>query len=233
MNTTNLSSIFVVIPAYNEVQAIQSCIKPLLADGYSVVVVDDGSSDGTWDMLCALGVYKLRHAVNLGQGAALQTGITYAITQGAEIIVTYDADGQHRKEDIKVIVEPILYNDADVVLGSRFLSPYDRDRENIPLIKRVLLRGAIVINGIFTGLWLTDAHNGLRAFSRTAAEKILIRENGYAHATEIILQLKQHCFRYVERPTTILYTDYSIKKGQSVLNSFNILIDIILRRLSQ
>jgi glycosyltransferase involved in cell wall biosynthesis len=222
-------SIFVVIPAYNEAPQIASVVQPLVDMGYSVVVVDDGSQDETWKLLATLAVHRLRHAVNLGQGAALQTGMTYALSQGAEYIVHFDADGQHQPQDIDILLEPLLSGKAQVTLGSRFLLKSSHHR--IPWAKRLVLRGGILVNGLLTGVWLTDAHNGLRALTRRAAQAIRLKENGYAHASEILGQFGSSKTGYVERPMTVLYTAYSQRKGQPILNALNILIDLLLRKM--
>jgi len=222
-------SIFIIVPAYNEEAVIGSVLGPLIDLGYSVVVVDDGSKDKTWAVLQALPVYAIKHPVNLGQGAALQTGMAFARKKGADIVVQFDADGQHRVEDIAVLSEPIRKGEADVVLGSRFLRK--EDRLAVPRSKRLLLRGAVLVNGLMTGIWLSDAHNGFRALNRKAIEKIHLKESGYAHASEILSQIRQHKLRYVERPTSIIYSEYSKSKGQSSWNGIRILIDLILRRL--
>src|SRR5690348_10530654 len=182
------SRVFLVIPAYNEGRVLASTIRGLLPYGYSIVVVDDGSSDGTAAILKGLPVHYLRHPVNLGQGAALQTGMDYALAQGADYILHFDADGQHPAEGIASLLAPVCRGECDVAVGSRFL-----DAENVKLIprgRRILLRGAVVISGILTRLWLSDAHNGFRALSRAAAQKIRLRENGFAHATEFLDEVR-------------------------------------------
>ena len=222
-------SIFFVIPECNEGTVIRETLEPLIREGYSVVVVDDGSLDASWEKLRVLPVYALCHRVNLGQGAALQTGMTFALSRGAKVIVHFDADGQHGLEDVRGLLEPVLEGKADVALGSRFLRR--DDKKAVPLSKRILLRMAIVVNGVMTGLWLTDAHNGLRVLNRRAAEGIHLRENGYAHATEIIDQICRLKLRYVERPMRVHYSRYSRAKGQSLWNALNIVIDLLLRRV--
>lgn len=222
-------STFIIIPTYNEEGAIRSTLEALMDHDYSFVVVDDGSKDQTWKIVCMFPVFALRHPINLGQGAALQTGMTFALRQGAEILVHFDADGQHRADDIPALLEPLLNGEADVVLGSRFLRK--EDARVIPPLKRLLLRGAVLVNGILTGVWLSDAHNGFRAFSRDAAQVVRMRENGFAHATEILSEVKRNRLRYMERPTHVSYSDYAVKKGQSVWNSVNILIDLLLRKI--
>jgi glycosyltransferase involved in cell wall biosynthesis len=222
-------SIFVVMPVYNEEHAIYAALESLIKQHYLVVVVDDGSTDRTWSIVTTLPVYTLRHPINLGQGAALQTGIQFALQRGAEIIVHFDADGQHWAEDIPRLIEPLYQGEADVVLGSRFLRK--ADMEAVPPTRRVLLRAAVVVDGLMTGVWLTDTHNGFRALTRAAASKIKLRENRFAHATEILSQIRQHRLRYVERPTAIIYSDYSAAKGQSMWNALNIIVDLLLRKV--
>lgn len=217
------------MPAYNEGRVIAKTLRPLVDAGFSVVVVDDGSQDNTWRQLAGLGVHRLRHPFNLGQGAALQTGVSYALQQGAHYIVHFDADGQHSPEDIRGLLEPVMRGKAEVALGSRFLRR--EDWQAVPPARRVLLKGAIVVNWLLAGVWLSDAHNGARALSRRAAQKIMLRENGFAHATEILQQIKAHRLRFVERPTRIRYTDYSQMKGQRAWHALDIFIDLVIRRL--
>ena len=223
------SGVFVVLPAYNEQTVLCSTVSPLLEAGYSVVLVDDGSSDKTWEIACRLPIHTVRHPINLGQGAALQTGMSYALREGADFIVHFDADGQHRCDEIESLLEPLRSDLADVVLGSRFLRSEDSRR--VPALRRVLLRAAHVVNFLLTGLWLTDAHNGFRALSNAAAAKINLKENGFAHATEILTQIRRQQLRYVERPTQIEYTEYSRAKGQKFTSAFNILLDLLLGRV--
>jgi glycosyltransferase involved in cell wall biosynthesis len=220
--------VFVIIPAYNEGSMLASTLRPLVQQGYAVVVVDDGSHDDTWALLADLPVYALRHSINLGQGASLQTGMTFALQQGAEIIVHFDADGQHRVEDIAMLIAPVCAGEADVVLGSRFLRK--TDSVHVPRMRRLMLRVAVLVNWMITGLWLTDAHNGLRALSRRAASQIELCENRFAHASEILLQIRHQRLRYTERPTTIVYTSYSLAKGQKPWNALHIVMDLVIRR---
>src|SRR5712692_7962690 len=205
-------SVFVVIPAFNEAAVLRDVLERILAWHYSVVVVDDGSTAATWSVLSGVAVHAIRHPMNFGQGAALQTGTTYALEQGAEVVVHFDADGQHPAEQIETLVEPILQRKADVVLGCRFLRRTDANL--VPRHKRVVLRLGILVSWLFTRVWLHDTHNGFRALSREAAMKIQLRENGFAHATEILEQIRRRRLRYVEVPTTITYSAYARKKGQ-------------------
>ncbi len=228
-NSVPKTAIFVTVAAHNEGRVIRSVLRPLVELGYSVVVVDDGSTDSTWRQLQGIGVHRLRHPFNLGQGAALQTAVSYALEQGAQYIVHFDADGQHSLEDLPGLLAPLLSGRADVVLGSRFLRK--EDRQAVPASRRLLLKGAVVVNWLLTGLWLTDAHNGARALSRRAAQRIVLRENGFAHATEILQQIRTLDLRFAEAPTRIRYTEYSLRKGQRFWHAFDVFVDLLIRRV--
>ncbi len=221
--------VFVIIPSFNEGKVIKETIAPLIENGYRVVVIDDCSSDNTREALKGAPIFYLRHEINLGQGAALQTGLEFALSRGAEYAVTFDADGQHNYEEIPALMEPILVDRADITMGTRFKRP--EDIAQVPPSRKLILKGAIMVNGLFTGMWLTDAHNGFRAMNRTALSKIKMRENRMAHASEILTLIRQAELRYEEVPVKIIYTDYSKMKGQSSMNSINILIDLILKKI--
>lgn len=223
--------VFVVIPAYNEGEVLRRTVLGVLPLGYQIVVVDDGSSVPALAALADLPVYYVQHLSNLGQGAALQTGMQTALLRGAHIVVHFDADGQHQPRLIERLIAPIRSGEYDVVLGSRFLDP--NDRKLVPRKKRILLKAGVLVSWMFTRLWLTDTHNGFRALSRKAASQVRLKENGFAHATEILDLIHKAKLSYCEIPATIRYTDYSIAKGQSMLNSINIVIDLILRKLTR
>ena len=220
--------VMVIVPAYNEGSVIVTTVRGLLSAGHEVIIVDDGSQDET-QAVRELPVVYIRHAVNLGQGAALQTGMTYALRTGADIAVTFDADGQHDWQQIDRLLAPILDGLADVVFGSRFLQK--ADAAQVPFKKRMLLRGGIFVSWLLTGVRLSDTHNGFRALSRRALEQVHLEENGFAHATEILQRVRQSRLRFVEVPITVAYTDYSMQKGQPISNSINVLFDLILSRL--
>src|SRR3954453_6386895 len=226
IGTLTPGSVFVVIPAYNEGPVLAETATELLKYGYSVVVVDDGSRVPGTQYLKGSPVYYLRHLTNLGQGAALQTGTEFAVRQGAQFIVHFDADGQHSPELIPSLIEPIRTGECDVVIGSRCLKA--SDRKQVPLEKQILLKAAVFVTWLFSGVWPSDPHNGFRAFSADAASRIRMTENGFAHATEILELIKRAGLRFKEVPATIRYTDYSRSKGQSVLNSINIVFDLVL-----
>lgn len=221
------SSIWIVIPGFNEGQMIASTLASIRPWLPNVVVVDDGSSDNTAEEATRAGAHVVRHTINLGQGAALGTGIRYALQQRAQWIVTFDADGQHRPEDIDVLFRVAGEKNADVVLGSRFLG----GASNMPRTRLWLLKLATAYTRLTTGLSLTDAHNGFRLFTRTAAEKLRIRQNRMAHASEMIDWLGSSGLRIAEAPVNITYTEYSLAKGQRFSSSFNILWDLWSSRL--
>ncbi len=217
---------FVVVPAYNEAKVIGGVVAALCQVFPNVVVVNDGSSDETLEILRNSPAQLISHALNLGQGASLQTGISRALALGAEYILTFDADGQHRIEDALAALREVQGGGCDVACGSRFLG----SKSNIPRGRRLVLKAAVLFSNITTGTHLTDAHNGLRAFSRKAAAILDISQNGMAHASEITAQLQRNGMVVHEVPVQISYTEYSLSKGQSSLNAINILIDLVVGR---
>lgn len=217
---------WIVIPLYNEASVIGDVIAQLREEFVHVVCVDDGSSDGSARIAAEAGAMLVQHPVNLGQGAALQTGIAFALAHPqCDYIVTFDSDGQHRIEDALGMLEMARAEDLAVVFGSRFLD----DRTDPGWIKKVMLKTAVWVTNLTTSLKLTDAHNGLRVIRRDAAERIDLKQDRMAHATEIVLELGRTGLPWGEYPVELLYTDYSKAKGQSVLNSVNILVDLVVR----
>ena len=221
--------VWLVIAAYREEAVIADVVRPLVETGYSVVVVDDGSPDHTAERARGAGADIVRHAINRGQGAALQSGLRYALGRGARILVTFDADGQHSAADIPRLVRPIAEGTADIVLGSRFLE----HASTVPIARRILLRGAVAFTGVMSGVRLTDAHNGLRALSRRAAEKIDLQLDRMAHASEIIDQLARTGYPLVEVSVAVQYTAYSLEKGQRAGNAARIVWDYLLNKWSR
>ena len=219
--------ILVIIPAYNEERTIGQVVREIREQGYEVLVVDDGSADQTIGVARGAGAKVLRHFFNLGQGAALQTGFEYAQKQNYDIVVTFDADGQHEVKDITKILEPLLLGKYDVVLGSRFL----RLENKVPLFKKIVLKLAVIFTRLTTGLKVTDAHNGLRALATKALEKVNLTQNGMAHASEILAQIAKNKLKYGEMPVSVYYTRYSQQKGQTIFNSFKILWELFWEKV--
>ena len=224
-----LEHTFLVVPAYNEAACIEPVLRGLVEVYSHVIVVDDGSTDGTADLARRVAPYVVCHLVNRGQGAALQTGIEFALRRGAEYVVTFDADGQHRVEDIAALLEPIWRGECEIVLGSRFLG----STVAMPLSRRVMLRLAVLFTRFVSRVPLTDAHNGLQAFSRRAAEQIRISMDRMAHASEIIDIIRKTKLPFREVPVQIRYTAYSLAKGQSLRDAVRIVSHYLLGRVAR
>ena len=212
-------AVFVVIPAYNEARRLPQVLEGLLPEYRNVVVVDDGSQDNTYTAASRYPVHLLQHRLNRGQGAALQTGITYSLLRGAAAVVTFDADNQHHAADLPRMLEPVLAGACDVTLGSRFLE----GGSNVPWTRRLLLRAARLVTWVTSGLPLSDSHNGLRVLSRKAAQTIYLRQDRMAHASEIYDQIARSGLTYREVPVTIRYSAETLAKGQSAANAANVL----------
>lgn len=217
---------WLVIPVFNEASVIGRVVSEAREVFPHIVCVDDASTDASGAAAAAAGAVVVTHPFNLGQGAALQTGIEYVLSRtGASYLVTFDADGQHRLEDALAMVERAREEDLAVVFGSRFLD----DRTRPGFLKRLVLKTAVWVTNQSTGMRLTDAHNGLRVIRRDAARQVDLRQNRMAHATEIVLQLGRTGLPWSEHAIEIVYTDYSKAKGQSLLNSVNILWELVIR----
>ncbi len=221
---------WVIVAAFNEVRAIGNVVRDLTAEGYRVIVVDDGSVDATAGVAASHGATVIRHPFNLGQGAAIQTGLESALVNGAEFIVTFDADGQHRVTDIERLITVLIEQRVHFALGSRFL---DAPAINLPPLRRLLLLAAAMFTRMTSGLAVTDAHNGLRAMTRQGAQYIHLRQNRMAHASEILNQIADCRLPYVEVPVTIEYNQYSMAKGQKSRDLLLIMVDLFARRLHQ
>lgn len=192
----------------------------------NIICVDDGSSDNSVAEAEAGGAVVVRHPINLGQGAALQTGLDFALLDPtAEYFVTFDSDGQHLVSDALAMVTRIDVEPYDILVGSRFLD----GRTKPGLLKMAVLKLAVFFERASTGVKLTDAHNGLRVLNRTAARSIRIYQNRMAHASEIVAEIGRNNLRYAEQPVHVVYTDYSRSKGQSIWNSVNILNDLFFK----
>lgn len=219
-----------MVPAYNEGAALAGVLAELTMLPYRIVVVDDGSADDTAEQALRFNVHLLKHLWNLGQGAALQTGFSYALQlPETRFLITFDADGQHSVGDLAHMVAALEAEQLDVVLGSRFAN--GAAAIGLPLARRVMLRLAIAFTRLTTGLRLTDTHNGMRAFTAAAARRVVITQNRMAHASEILSRIAELELRYREIPVTVRYTAYSAAKGQGGLNAVAILWDIATSRM--
>lgn len=221
-----MSRTWVIVPMFNEASVIASVVHELKAHFRHIVCVDDGSSDESIALARAAGAYVVRHPINLGQGASLQTGMDFALRDPLmSDVVTFDADGQHGVEDAVGMVALLRERGLGAVIGSRFLDK----RTQLGRAKRLVLRTAALYTRLSTGMALTDAHNGLRALDRGLVERIHLTQNRMAHASELIEQVGKLKASWAEYPTHIVYTDYSKAKGQSLLNSVNILVELLFK----
>lgn len=216
----------ILVPVFNEARVVGDVVRGLRERFGRVICVDDGSTDGSGTAAAAAGATVLHHATNLGQGAALQTAIDYALTvPEIAYLVTFDADGQHQIDDVLAMLELARTEDLAIVFGSRFLD----ERTQAGFLKRLVLKTAVWVTNQSTGMRLTDAHNGLRVIRRDAAAGVHLTQNRMAHASEIVLQLGRTKLPWREYPVHLLYTDYSKAKGQSLLNAVNILFELTFR----
>ncbi|ROZ98531.1 glycosyltransferase family 2 protein [Gordonia sp. OPL2] len=229
--STSNDDVWLVIPVFNEAEVIRDVVSAAARTFPNIVCVDDGSRDGSSAEIRAAaasadGIRLVRHPVNLGQGAAIQTGVEYARAQpNARFFVTFDADGQHRVEDVVAMVDRLRSEPVDIVVGTRFA---EGRSESVPLVRRMALRTIVFLSPRTRRLGLTDAHNGLRAFNRTVADDLDLMMSGMSHASEFVALIDHYHWRVTEQPVTILYTDYSRAKGQSLINGVNIVADGLL-----
>ena len=224
MQHSEISNLWVVIAAYNEEKVIKDTIANVLKYVDNVVVVDDCSTDATIQNAFETGAHVLRHPINLGQGAALQTGIEYARANGCEYVVTFDADGQHSAQEILPMLNMLQQSNADIALGSRFLGK----TLNLPWQRRFILKAAIIFSRLTGGMKLTDVHNGFRILTRRFCDQFEFRQNRMAHASEILSHISSHKFKYIEFPVTITYTEYSLHKGQKGSNALRVVMELLI-----
>jgi glycosyltransferase involved in cell wall biosynthesis len=219
--------IAIVIPAYNEEKTIGKLIKKLFNAGYkNIIVVDDGSHDDTFVVAQSSGVAALSLPINRGAGGALRTGFSYALSQGFKIVVMMDADLQHRVEDIRVLTEPIAKNKFDVVLGSRLMG----EKRNMPVIRQIANVMGNLTTRLLLGINVTDSQSGFRAISRKALTKMRLTSSRWEICSEMIGEIKRLNLRFLEVPIKVIYTKYSLSKGQSLKNGVKTLARLLAIR---
>ncbi|MEY2905087.1 MAG: hypothetical protein RJA52_1103 [Bacteroidota bacterium] len=210
-----MENIFIIIPSRNEKGRVENVVRLVKSEGFhQIVVVDDGSTDGSGYLAKKEGATVLRHKVNLGAGAATQTGITYALQMGADIIVTIDGDMQHYPEDIHSLIKEMNSKNLDLVIGSRFL----KKNEGIPQDRRIVNFLANIFSGIITGLFVSDSQSGMKAISAEFASKLQFTFDGYEFCTEILKIAHQNKVKFGEVPISVHYDRQLLNKGQSWRN---------------
>ncbi len=216
--------ICVLLPVYNESKVLKDTIEGLKQYFDSIIAVNDCSSDDSENILTSLDVLCINHPINLGQGAAIDTGFKFIQKKGeAKAVITFDADGQHRPIDAYNLAREIITCDEEIIFGSRFLT----SETKIPFFKERILRLAIFMTKRFLDLQITDTHNGLKAYKIDAIKKIRIDNYRYAFESEILFEVAKKNISYKEFPVQISYTPYSKSKGQSIFNALVIFEDII------
>lgn len=221
----------IVVPAFNESEVIYKVLKsiPKKIKGISsvdVTVVNDGSIDNTQSEVQRAGFPTINHAINRGLGAAIKTGLEYSRKRKADIMVTFDSDGQHDPSDIEKIILPVVQKKADLVIGSRF-----RKLKKVPIDRYVLNWIANFITFLFYGVATTDSQSGLRAFSKKALNLIDFKGERMDFSSEILLEAKRHNLKTAEVPISAIYTQYSRKKGQKNLNAIPTFSRFLVRLL--
>jgi len=220
----------ILIPAYNEEKTIGKVIRTLSKKlskitKKKVIVINDGSTDETEKIARKLGAMVITHLINRGLGAALGTGFEYVRQNNFDLLITFDADGQHNPNDIEPVIKPIVNKKADISIGSRLKNP-----RGMPWYRILGIWGLNIITFIFFWVWTTDSQSGLRAFSRKAIDKIQIKANKMEVSTEFFDEAQRHDLKVIEVPIRSIYTKYSLAKGQKNSNVFRILSKIIYRR---
>lgn len=220
-----MKEVYVIVPAFNEEQRIAGTLEKLKPYNYTVVVVDDGSKDKTAEVAKQNGCVVLKHFINRGQGAALDTGMQYAVKKGAKYIVHFDADGQFQAEEISEMLEPLVKDPSlDIVLGTR----YGGKKLNVPKFKTYFIhKPALLFQNLTTGLKLTDVHSGFRAMTTGTAKRLKIQQDGMAHASEIVNQVASLKLKYTEVPITVVYNEF----GQGLSGGFKILRSLLIRKI--
>lgn len=218
-------NIYIVIPAYNEGKIIRDVIEEIKEKNLNIIIVDDGSTDDTLEIaeksLENYNGYIYKHSLNRGVGAALKTGIEAALAKDADLIVTFDADGQHDPGDIDSLIQPVVSGEADIVNGTRNFG-------DMPPVKKISNQIMNILTLIFYEIRLKDSQSGFKALSRYAAEVIDIQNRGFGSISEIDGEIKKHNLRLKEVPIKTIYTDYTSKKGTNLVVGLKILFKLII-----
>lgn len=218
-----------VIPAYNEASRVGNVVAAALKYVDTVIVVDDGSTDDTSHAAEHAGACVVRHSQNGGAGAATMTGIEAARRMGATAVVTLDADEQHDPADIPRLLEPVKRDEADIVFANRFGIRPDGIGNRIPSVRRLFNAIGNLVTLVATGKWVQDSQSGYKVFGPKALAQVDLRMSGFEFCTEIVREAVQHKWRISQIPTKVLYSEYTLAKGQSFGNGVKTALKILLR----
>jgi len=231
-----MKKIVIVLPAFHEEKMIAKVIKSIRTEGFdNIIVVDDGSLDNTYQVAKKSGVTVLKHLINRGKGATTQTGLDAAKILGADITVTLDSDGQHKPTDIKNIIKPLLNNECDFVLGSRF----KKKNSQIPISKVFMNKIGNIVTFLFYGIFVSDSQSGFRAYSKKANNLIQTSMDRYEFESEILNQIKRYNLKFQEVPIDVIYSKHSKTKynslvdfpKQDLFNGFRMLYRMIIKSI--
>ncbi|MDO5851420.1 MAG: glycosyltransferase family 2 protein [Methanobacteriaceae archaeon] len=218
--------IYIILPSYNEEKTLEEVVEELVLRGFNILIIDDGSSDNTSVIGQKLKnkyknvVFYYRHMINIGLGGAIKTGIKAGLEKGADILITFDADGQHNPDDLYNIYPPLQDDEADVVIGAR-------NFQDMPTSRRYGNSLMNFVTFIFQGHSVKDSQSGLRGFNRYAAESLNINSPQYGVSSEIIGEIKRKNFRFKEVPMTTIYDEHTIQKGTNTMVGIKIVIEFL------
>jgi glycosyltransferase involved in cell wall biosynthesis len=225
----------IIMPAYNEGKVITEVLKKVLDESskqqyydLDLALINDGSTDDTERQVSTLPVILISHLVNMGSGAATRTGLEFAKRNNYDFAVTIDADGQHSTKDLIKVINKLIKEKYDLVIGSRLMNS-----EGMPVIR---VFGNKILNfatRVILGVSVTDSQSGLKAFSQEAIKKIEIRSDGFEFCSEIVWRAKQQNLKIAEIPIKAIYTDYSLKKGQNNINALRIVKNLIRQKVRE
>jgi glycosyltransferase involved in cell wall biosynthesis len=217
--------ILVALPAYNEEKQIGDVIQNIIKHGFeNILVVDDGSTDKTVAVSRRADAQVISHFKNSGLGVSLRTALKYAKKFDFDVLVTMDSDGQHDACDINAIIKPILDANADIVIGVR-----NFNNKNVPFVRRLILKLSNVYTWMLFGVWSRDSQSGFRAFSRRAIEMIVLRSERMEVSSEIFSEINKKQMKFNEVPIKVIYTPYSLQKGQRNSNLFNVSFKLFVK----
>lgn len=224
-------NLLIVVPAFNESKVIRKVLRsiPRKFKGINkveIAVINDGSTDQTAKLALSSKVIVLNHLLNRGAGAATKTGIELAKTKNTDVVVTFDADGQHHAGDIQRVIEPIIKSSADIVIGSRLIK-----KQPMPTDRLIISRFASLATFFLFGVYSSDSQSGLRAFSKKALDLLDVKSDRMEYSSEILLEAKKHGLKIKEVPIKAIYTQYSKQKGQKNSNAIPIFFRFLVKLL--